>query len=48
LVNTGATGMRAAYVVVVIGHLPGRAETREAGPAEVPATVIHLTVDPPG
>jgi len=48
LVNTGATGMRAAEgVVVVIGHLPGRAETWEAGPAEAPATVIHLTVDPP-
>jgi len=48
LVNTGAAGIRAADVaVVVIGHLPGRAETREAGPAKAPATVIHLTVDPP-
>src|SRR6516165_5603754 len=47
LVNTGATGMRAAdIVVVVIGHLPGRAETREAGPAVAPATMIHLTVRP--
>jgi len=47
LVNTGATGMRAAEgVVVVIGHLPGRAETREAGPGQVPATMIHLTVRP--
>jgi hypothetical protein len=33
-------------VVVVIGHLPGRAETLEAGPAEAPATMIHLTVNP--
>src|SRR5438876_4382163 len=47
LVNTGATGMRAAEsVVVVIGHLPGQAETREAGPAVVPATMIQLTVRP--
>jgi len=46
LVNTGATGIRAADVVVVIGHLPGRAETREAGPAVAPATLIHFTVDP--
>src|SRR5215469_18557699 len=47
LVNTGATGMRAAEgVVVVIGHLSGRAETREAGPGQVPATMVHLTVRP--
>jgi hypothetical protein len=47
LVNTGATGMRAAEgVVVVIGHLPDLAETPEAGPAEAPATAIDLTVDP--
>src|SRR5215472_16571110 len=47
LVNTDATGMRAAEgVVVVIGHLPGRAETQEAGPAAAPATMIHLTVRP--
>src|SRR5215469_12396259 len=49
LVNTGATGTRAAGgVVVVIGHLPGRAETWEAGPGQVPATMIHLTVKPAG
>jgi hypothetical protein len=34
-------------VVVVIGYLPGRAETPEAGPAKAPATMIHLTVNPP-
>jgi hypothetical protein len=32
--------------VVVIGHLLGRAETREAGPGQVPATMIRLTVRP--
>ena len=41
-----ARNARAAEGVVVIGHLRDRAETREAGPAEAPATVIHLTVDP--
>src|SRR6266516_2355138 len=33
LVNTGATG------TMVIGYLPGLAETREAGPAEASATM---------
>ena len=33
-------------VVVVIGYLPGRAETLEAGPAVAPATMIHPTVNP--
>lgn len=47
LVNTGTTGMRAAgEVVVVIGHLPGRAETRQAEAAETPATMIHRTARP--
>jgi len=47
LVNTGVTEMRAAEgVVVVIGHLQDRAETRELGQPR-PATAIHLTVDPP-
>jgi hypothetical protein len=47
LVNTGVAGTRAADgVVVVIGHLRVRAETREAGPAEAPATTIQLTVKP--
>ena len=51
LVDTGATGIRAAdVVVVVIGHLPGRAETRGGwasrdpsnsdSPHRRPATVI--------
>jgi len=31
---------------VVIGHLPGRAETQEAGPAVAPPTMIHPTVRP--
>jgi hypothetical protein len=35
-------------VVVVIGYLRGRAETPEAGPVRTPATMIHLTVNPPG
>src|SRR6516164_7591240 len=49
LVNTGATGMRAAEgVVVVIGHLPGRAETPGGWAAVAPATMIHLTVRPNG
>jgi hypothetical protein len=44
LVNTGVAGIKATDgVVVVIGYLPGRAETREAGPTAVPATMIHLT-----
>jgi hypothetical protein len=34
--------------VVVIGYLPGRAETPEAGPAKAPATMIHLTINPTG
>ena len=34
--------------VVVIGYLSGRAEPPEAGPAKAPATMIHLTVNPPG
>ena len=37
----------AGAVVVVIGYLPGRAETLEAGPAKAAATVTHLTVGPP-
>jgi hypothetical protein len=32
---------------VVIGYLPGWAETPEAGPAKAPATTIHPTVNPP-
>src|SRR6266516_4263203 len=39
LVNTGATGTRAADGAMVIGYLPGLAETREAGPAEASATM---------
>ena len=35
-------------VAVVIGFLQGRAETPEAGPVRAPATMIHLTVNPPG
>ena len=47
LVNTGVTGSRAVdEVVVVIGHLRGRAETCGLGPTKVPATMIHLTVRP--
>jgi hypothetical protein len=43
----GATGIRAAdVVVVVIGHLPGRAETPGGWAAVAPATMIHLTVRP--
>jgi hypothetical protein len=37
-----------AVDVVDMGHLPDRAEARKAGPAPAPATVIHLTVNPPG
>jgi hypothetical protein len=49
-VNTGsatATAVDVEDVVVVIGYLPGWAETPEAGPAKAPATTIHPTVNPP-
>jgi hypothetical protein len=49
-VNTGpaaAIAVDVADLVVVIGYLPGWAETPEAGPAEAPATMIHPTVNPP-
>jgi hypothetical protein len=49
-VNTGpatAIAVDAEDVVVVIGYLPGSAETPEAGPAKASATMIHPTVNPP-
>src|SRR6266436_1632574 len=39
--NAGWMGTRAAVVVAVIGYLPVRAETDEAGPAAASATISH-------
>jgi hypothetical protein len=49
LVNTGsatAITVDGDGVVAVIGHLPGRAETWEAGPAKAPAADEDPTVRP--
>jgi hypothetical protein len=49
-VNTGsatAITVDVEVVVAVIGYLLGWAETPEAGPAKVPATMLHPTVNPP-